>query len=79
MLVYNKHLLFNMHDMNIKVKMENMYFKECILCKQVMKDSNNARCYDFLSLEDLKEMSQYHRNQRFTVIDSFLLSGFGVV
>ena len=46
-----------MHWMNIRAKMENMYFKKFILCKQVMKESNNAMCYDFVSLECLKEMS----------------------
>ena len=31
-----------------------MYFKKLMLRKQVIKYSNNARCYDFLSLEGLK-------------------------
>jgi len=68
-----------MHGLNIKVKMENMYFKKFMLCKEGIKESNNARRYDFLSLEGLEEMSQCHRDQRFTLIDSFLLTGFGVI
>jgi hypothetical protein len=46
-----------MHSMNIKVKMENMYFKKFMLCKQVIKERNNARFYDLLSLEALEETS----------------------
>ena len=64
MLVYNKHLLFNMHGLNMKVKMENKYFRKFILCKRVIKESNtsNVRRYNFLSLEGLEDVtvSQCH-------------------
>jgi len=42
MLVHNEHLFFTMHDMDVKVKMGNTYFKKFMLGKQVIKGSSNG-------------------------------------
>jgi len=47
MLVYNKYLLFNMHDMNIKVKVIYVNFKELYQQNKIICTPSNKTVYLF--------------------------------